>query len=901
MYCERATRSLASETSALTESVMRFESRVPFLGDIDVVLLEVERPSEAIEVLVPRDWTSAQAEAWLDWADREAATSVQLEWPSPDPGPADELLDGALARYAGRLTARAWSLGLFEDEAQANAFSAGLISSLALGLAAPAAPLFGAVPTEMALTGAEFRAAVQARCVEIRTRTVAAEAAPVLSAKLQAVMDAICRCEGDPDACADPRANAALGRAARAAREAGASDGLLRQAIALARAGELEWPASRIETEDRAPPLVAVTLPEGLEGDALRTAALASWETGAVLLANSPERARGAAAALSAPRAAISVAPLWRDEALDEGALTALVRLWTVALAVESAYSAASAPVALTLAGVSDILVRRGLAYSSQEGREAAAEVFAVARQAAVAARKEIATALGEPGGQEAAAMTLWEDAEVSLRLGGLSLGAQPWTGPLGTAELSDGTLLPTLTAAAVEGLCGFGADLLAVQRHISGEGLLSEAPHIGRPALEALSFTDHEIGLVEAALGAGSSLRNAFNAATLGEGFVRDVLGVSAEALTEPGFDLVAFMGLTEEQVREAEGHVQARRSFAACPALPEDARAVFVAADEIPTEDRLAMIAAMEAAAAAPCLTPLAPRAGADPAEIESLYLAAQSLGVGALRIAAPAPGTHPALELPPAEEEAPKRRPEPEPIVAERIIERVIERERARRKLPDRRKGYIQKAAVGGHKVYLHTGEYDDGSLGEIFLDMHKEGAAFRSLMNNFAIAISIGLQYGVPLEEFVEAFVYTRFEPAGPVTGNDTIRSATSILDYIFRELAVSYLDRHDLANADPDELHADGLGKGLGDTIGLEPPTPEPAPATLFISKGFSRGASDNLIVLPIAGRERPALGGRSEEAPDVCADCGELAVRRKGGGLVCESCGAPAGFGRPTG
>ncbi len=175
------------------------------------------------------------------------------------------------------------------------------------------------------------------------------------------------------------------------------------------------------------------------------------------------------------------------------------------------------------------------------------------------------------------------------------------------------------------------------------------------------------------------------------------------------------------------------------------------------------------------------------------------------------------------------------------------------------------------------------------------MHKEGAAFRSLMNNFAIAVSIGLQYGVPLEEFVEAYVYTRFEPAGPVTGNDSIRSATSILDYIFRELAVSYLDRLDLA--DPDEVHSDSLGGGLADTAGLE--QPPPAPATLFISKGFSRGAADNLIVLPLSGRDRQSPGGRSEEAPDVCADCGELAVRRRGSALVCDSCGAPAGVGRP--
>ena len=133
--------------------------------------------------------------------------------------------------------------------------------------------------------------------------------------------------------------------------------------------------------------------------------------------------------------------------------------------------------------------------------------------------------------------------------------------------------------------------------------------------------------------------------------------------------------------------------------------------------------------------------------------------------------------------------------------------------RTKLPQRRKGYTQKAIVGGHKVYLRTGEYEDGKLGEIFIDMHKEGAAFRSLMNNFAIAISIGLQYGVPLEEYVEAFTFTRFEPSGMVEGNDAIKMATSVLDYLFREVAVSYLGRNDLSHAQPDDILPDSLGEG----------------------------------------------------------------------------------------
>src|SRR5262249_399010 len=162
------------------------------------------------------------------------------------------------------------------------------------------------------------------------------------------------------------------------------------------------------------------------------------------------------------------------------------------------------------------------------------------------------------------------------------------------------------------------------------------------------------------------------------------------------------------------------------------------------------------------------------------------------------------------------------------AERIVERIIERKREREKLPSRRKGYTQKASVGGHKVYLRTGEYDDGRLGEIFIDMHKEGAAFRSLMNNFAIAISLGLQYGGPLEEYGDAFTFTRFEPAGIVQGNDTIKNATSILDYIFRELAVSYLERNDLAHVDPGEIvTATGLGSS---DAALEDETPPAVPA-----------------------------------------------------------------------
>jgi len=132
--------------------------------------------------------------------------------------------------------------------------------------------------------------------------------------------------------------------------------------------------------------------------------------------------------------------------------------------------------------------------------------------------------------------------------------------------------------------------------------------------------------------------------------------------------------------------------------------------------------------------------------------------------------------------------------------------------RSKMPDRRKGYIQKVTIGTHKIYLHTGEYDDGKVGEIFIDMNKEGELVKALMNNFAIAISLGLQYGVPLDEFVDAFIETKFEPSGEITGNDRILNASSILDYIFRELAISYLGREDLA-------HTPLINKPINEKIG----------------------------------------------------------------------------------
>ena len=375
----------------------------------------------------------------------------------------------------------------------------------------------------------------------------------------------------------------------------------------------------------------------------------------------------------------------------------------------------------------------------------------------------------------------------------------------------------------------------------------------------------------MEAALPLVSCLTDAFAAAVIGEGFIRDVLGASADQLADPQFDALALMGFTVAEVALAEGYALGGDGFAEAGFLSPAARDVFRTAKALSEAPRRAMLQALGPTLSVPPVVELDMPWDATPAEV----LEALSQANGAIRVRRAAAPADLVLELPSLE-----ARPVREPAPEERVVERVVERDRTRRKLPDRRKGYIQKAAVGGHKVYLHTGEYDDGELGEIFIDMHKEGAAF--------------LQYGVPLDEFVDAFVFTRFEPAGPVTGNDTVKSATSILDYIFRELGVSYLGRRDLATGDPGELNADGLGRGKADALDADnAEVGGPQLASRFISRGFSRGAApDNLVFLPTAHRPN---GPSSMDAADVCAACGDVAVVRKGASLICDSCGVRAG------
>ncbi|MEP6967110.1 MAG: ribonucleotide reductase [Pseudomonadota bacterium] len=883
----------------------------------------IERPDELVEVVAPSDWTTARVEAWLAWAD-----GLPTDFPAGDlpaglaPGaPVDPLLAEGPGRHARRLAAWGWALGVFDSAADADAFGGEFFALMARGLVSPGPSLtFGARAHPFAPDPARPPPADFPDIASRAFRALVASNPPrgPIVDRLVAVTDAVLRCEGERDACADPAANQALARAAWAARGVGAPDADIADAIALGRDGfpaELgEAPGDAIIARADRAAVIAKDVPATL-------AARFGWWTGGLALAFSPRDAAALGRAGIAPRAAVSVLAI-----LEDAELAAAVRLVVVALDIESSAGFCATPeaayqrrdhrpLAIGLAGVSERLVAEGLGFCEDAGRERAAEIHALAAGAALAASADLAAKLGPypafgaerevmmadlsrrvahaarladspmamrarellahaeraaagPGLRNVQVTGAVEDPEMALRLGGLSLGPRPWPGPAGVAETADGQVFRVLSEPALAGLGRLGLDAGAARDHVLGRRTLEGAPAIDHAALTAKGFTDHEITAAETALAAAPSLAAAFAPSVIGVGFVRDVLGADREALARPGFDTLAAAGFTPSEISVAEAFALGADGLAGAAFMPPGLGDIFLGEAEINLELRLAMAEATSPFTCAPPILTLDLDFSASTAEAAALQARAAQAGARAQRLRRAGPPTDFALELP----ALPALEAHPTPPAPERVVERIVEAPRSRRKLPDRRKGYIQKAAVGGHKVYLHTGEYDDGELGEIFIDMHKEGAAFRSLMNNFAIAISIGLQYGVPLDEFVDAFVFTRFEPAGPVSGNDSIRSATSILDYAFRELGVSYLGRADLANIDPGELDADGLGGGEAD---------EPQSALRLISKGFSRGAApDNLVFLPLAAR-----------AADVCPACGDLALVRKGQSRICQTCG----------
>ena len=901
---------------------MRISPRPNFLADeIAVEIRSVERAGGVAETLAPRGWTSARVEAWLDWAD--GLPSDQPEDVSYDAlacdSPVNPLLGGGPDRHAKRLAAWGRALGVFTSDEEAVAFRRLLFGIFAHGFAAPGTSLrFGA--RALSLSGDPASAPP-----DLFGHIDALEGHQADSAALAAVADAVTRCGGDPADCADPAANPALARAALAARAVGVAWADIADAIALTRAGCPSLPdtaraQSRILIADRS---------EVAAGSAAAAAAaFAGWRNAGPTLVFDELDARRLADAIIAPSAALDVFTLAQPDDLE-----AAVRLLVIALEIEVATGFVAdpadayrrrdgRPLALGLGGLGERLVAESLAYGSEAGRDRAAAIHALAFAAATAASCELAEtfgpyrdwpseaelidaklstsvararALSDPWAKQAAKslertrkaagrvglrnrirMAALPDADISLRLGGLSLGAQPWPGAMRHAETNDGQISPTLHAAVAEAAKISGFDLDAARRHVLGARTLAGSTLCDR--LISLGFTAHEIDAAERALADSANLRAAFAPGIVGEGFVTDVLGANPDDLDDERFDTLFAAGLSKDEIGLAELELFGAGSLTDAPFLSDAARAVFEDAALLGDAARLAMADAVDPFLDAQGVLEIRLAFEAAPAEANWRQGQAASCGARALRITRAGPPEGFSLAIP-----EPARNQTETPPTIERVVERLVEAEKTRRRLPDRRKGYIQKSTVGGHKVYLHTGEYDDGELGEIFIDMHKEGASFRSLMNNFAVAISIGLQYGVPLVEFVEAFVFTRFDPAGDVVGNDSIRSATSIIDYVFRELGVSYLGRTDLAEAG--ELDRDGLGKGVS-------APPDPQLLKRYISRGFSRGAApDNLVFLPTAGRPPGPRGA------DICPDCGDTSLVRKGQSLICETCGARQALG----
>ena len=431
--------------------------------------------------------------------------------------------------------------------------------------------------------------------------------------------------------------------------------------------------------------------------------------------------------------------------------------------------------------------------------------------------------------------------------------------------KLAGGGYFKIINRAVPEALRTLGyseTDIAEIEAYAVGHGTLAQAPAINHTTLKAKGFTDEAIAKVEKLLPTAFDIKFAFNKWTLGEDFCRDQLKFPAEDLASPAFDLLAALGFSKREIEAANTYVCGAMTVEGAPHLKPAHYPVFDCANPcgrtgkryLSVESHIRMMAAAQPFISGAISKTINMPNDATVEDCKAAYLLSWKLALKANALYRDGsklsqPLSAQLIADDEEEEDAieaflERATPARASGIAEKVVEKIVERVtvlRERERMPDRRKGYTQKAVVGGHKVYLRTGEYDDGRLGEIFIDMHKEGAALRSIINNFAIAVSLGLQYGVPLEEYVDAFTFTRFEPQGPVQGNDSIKYATSILDYVFRELAVSYLERFDLAHVDPSESGFDALGKGEAEG--------KPTAATRYVSKGLTRSRTDRLSVV----------------------------------------------------
>jgi ribonucleoside-diphosphate reductase alpha chain len=493
------------------------------------------------------------------------------------------------------------------------------------------------------------------------------------------------------------------------------------------------------------------------------------------------------------------------------------------------------------------------------------------------------------------------------------------------------------------------------IVEYIAGTASLDRSIHITRTALLEKGFSSAVLDRVEPELASAFDIRYVFNKFTVGEDFCKNHLGIPEEQLAAWDFDLLTAVGFSEEEITRANEMLCGKMTIEGAPCLDPEHLPVFDCASPcgrtgkryIQPDGHLRMMAAAQPFISGAISKTINMPNHATVEEVCEAYEKSWQLMLKAIaiyrdgsKLSQPLSAQSAALLADEEWEEAPK-----ELAAATKVVERVVNRYLAkRRRLPHRRSGYTQKARVGGHKIYLRTGEFAEGTLGEIFIDMHKEGAAFRSLMNCFAISVSLGLQYGVPLDEFVDAFVFTRFEPNGGVDGNPFIKMSTSVIDYIFRELAVSYLGRYDLAQVHPEDLRGDTLGRPDdepafdNEEIVVERVVPSDAAATerplvrrsthfeLGISgNGNGNGNGSHAAGVKNGGHHDPGSGASSEWAApyaqtaaavktdilgqarrvaearlkgfegDPCNNCGAMTLVRNGTCLKCMTCGSTTG------
>ncbi len=516
----------------------------------------------------------------------------------------------------------------------------------------------------------------------------------------------------------------------------------------------------------------------------------------------------------------------------------------------------------------------------------------------------------------------------------------------------------------------GYGEDeTKAIVDYAVGLGTLAGAPGINPESLKAKGFTDEKIEVVEGSLATAFDIRFAFNKFSLGEEFCVETLGLDKDTLNDVTFDMLGALGFSKKEIEAANLHVCGAMTLEGAPGLKDEHLPVFDCANAcgrlgkryLSVSSHIHMMAAAQPFISGAISKTINMPNNATVEDCQQAYMLSWKLGIKANALYRDGSKLSQPLSTQLLDDDgeeldaadvmgADVPAVERAKIVTKTIVKEIIKQKTERQRMPHRRKGYTQKAVVGGHKVYLRTGEYEEGQLGEIFIDMHKEGAAFRSMMNNFAIAISLGLQYGVPLEEFVDAFTFTRFEPAGLVQGNDTIKNATSILDYVFRELAVSYLGRDDLAHV-PFGTEDDQLGGGAsedrptkflagvpieqvasmgfhrqtraGQLIRLAMPgdalmavaevggeaqveLPAAVPATMELHEQSVRvetnpvGAAVELIerevTMPATDKSQRLMEARIKGYEgDPCSACGHMTLVRNGTCLKCDTCGGTTG------